>query len=242
MAPTDTRLDVWLAEPLGGLLLREECAAVAASLECAFGLHCLQVGDWGGPDAFLASARTRRASWVSGRAARGAALVADPAELPLQSDSVDVMLLPHTLEFAPNPHEVLRESARVLAGEGELLIVGFEPLGAWALRNRFTRGGSPPGIVRTLPAARVSEWLKLVGFEAGPPGRFLYVPPLAGLANGRLRGFFERAGRRGWPRFSGAYLLHARKRVQSMTPVRLRQRTRTAVIGGLAEPAARRVS
>ena len=49
-------------------------------------------------------------------------------------------------------------------------------------------------------------------------------------------------GRRAWPRFSGAYLLRARKRVHSMTPVRMRKRLRTAVIGGLAEPAARRVS
>jgi len=49
-------------------------------------------------------------------------------------------------------------------------------------------------------------------------------------------------GRLAWSRFSGAYLLRARKRVHSMTPVRMRKRLRTAVIGRLAEPAARRVS
>lgn len=242
MAPPAPALDAWLAGPLGGLLIREERAAVAASLECAFGLHCLQVGDWGGSETFLGGARTRRSALVAAAPAPGVALVADPGALPLQSDSVDVMLLPHTLEFAADPHEVLREAARVLAGEGELVIVGFEPLGGWALRNAFTRGGSPPGLVRTIAAARLSDWLKLVGFEVGPAGRFLYAPPVAGLAEGRLRGFFEAAGRRAWRRFSGAYLLHARKRVHTMTPVRLRQRIRTAVIGGLAEPAARRVS
>ncbi len=238
-APT---LDAWLAGPLGGMLLDQERAIVAESLECAFGLHCVQVGDWGGPEAFLSHARTRRASLVSARPARGAALVAEPDALPLQSDSVDVMLLPHTLEFAPDPHEVLREAARVLAGEGQLVVAGFEPLGSWSLRNAFTRGGSPPGIGRTIPATRLADWLKLVGFEVGPAQRFLYAPPVASLAASRARGFMERAGRRAWPRFSGAYLVNARKRVHSMTPVRLRQRMRTAVIGGLAEPAARRVS
>jgi hypothetical protein len=152
------------------------------------------------------------------------------------------MLLPHTLGFAPDPHEVLREAARVLAGEGELVALGFEPLGAWSLRNAFTRGGCPPGILRTIPAARLADWLKLVGFEVGSPERYLYAPPIAGLAAARARSYLERAGRRAWPRFSGAYLLRARKRVYSMTPVRLRKRLRTAVIGGLAEPAARRVS
>jgi SAM-dependent methyltransferase len=171
----------------------------------------------------------------------GAALVAEAAALPLQSDSVDVMLLPHTLEFAPEPHEVLREAARVLTGEGELLVLGFEPLGAWALRHVFTRR-CPPGLLRAIPAARLADWLKLVGFEVGPPSRYLYAPPLASRYAGRARSFLERAGIRAWPRFSGAYLLHARKRVHSLTPIRLRKRLRTAVIGGLVEPAARRVS
>ena len=235
-------LDAWLAGPLGSLLLEQERAVVAASLECAFGLHCLQVGAWGAPDTFLASARTRRASLVAGRPLPGAALVAEAAALALQSDSVDVMLLPHTLEFAPDPHEVLREAGRVLAGEGELVVLGFEPLGSWSLRSAFTRGGSPPGIARTIPAARLADWLKLVGFEVGPAERYLYAPPIPGLRTARARVFLERMGRLAWPRFSGAYLLRARKRVHSMTPVRMRKRLRTAVIGRLAEPAARRVS
>ena len=228
----------WLAGPLGELLVAEERAAVASSLECAFGLHFVQVGRWGAPDAFTSLARTRRKALIGADGGPGVALVASPAELALQSDSIDVMLLPHTLEFARDPHEVLREAGRVLTGEGELLVLGFEPLGSWALRSHFTRGGFPPGLSRTVPVHRLSDWLKLIGFEVGGARRFLYALPVAGLAPGR----FERFGRRAWPRLSGAYLLHARKRVYSMTPLRLRNRLRTAVIGGLAEPASRRAS
>jgi len=242
MAPQAHDLDAWLAGPLGTLLLEQERMCVAGALECAFGLHCLQVGAWGEPETFLALARTRRAALVAGSAAKGVGLIAEPAALALQSDSVDVMLLPHTLEFAPDPHEVLREAARVLAGEGELVVLGFEPFGSWSLRHAFTHGGCPPGLCRTISAQRLTEWLKLVGFEVGGAIRYLYAPPLASLRTGKARGVFERLGRSAWPRFSGAYLLHARKRVHSMTPVRLRKRLRAAVIGGLAEPAARRVS
>ncbi len=242
MVPHAVELDAWLAGPLGGLLLEQERAVVAATLECAFGLHCLQVGAWGAAETFLAAARTRRTALVAARAVPGAALLAEPAALALQSDSVDVILLPHTLEFAPDPHEVLREAARVLAGEGELVVLGFEPLGSWALRNAFTRGGCPPGIARTIPASRLADWLKLVGFEVAPAERYLYAPPIPGLRTARAREVIERMGRRAWPRVSGAYLLQARKRVHSMTPVRMRKRLRTAVIGRLVEPAARRVS
>ena len=231
----------WLAGPLGQMLLEQERAHVASSLECAFGLHCVQIGGWGEPDAFLALARTRRAALVALPGVPGAALIAEPAALPLQSDSVDVMLLPHTLEFEPDPHEVLREVGRVLRGEGELLVLGFEPLGAWALRDLFTRGGCPPGLKRKISESRMADWLKLLGFEVGAAERFLYAPPLRSLHSGKARSWLERIGRRAWPRFSGAYLLHARKRVHSLTPVRLRSRLRTAVIG-VAEPAARRAS
>jgi len=39
----------------------------------------------------------------------GAGIAADPLQLPLASQSVDLVALPHGLEFHPNPHEVLRE-------------------------------------------------------------------------------------------------------------------------------------
>lgn len=242
MSATGPGLADWLAGPLGDMLIAAERTAVAASLECAFGLHFVQVGHWGAPDAFTSLARTRRQALVGPAGTSGAALIADPSELALQSDSVDVMLLPHTLEFAREPHDVLREAGRVLTGEGELLVLGFEPLGSWSLRNHFTRGGCPPGLCRTISAQRLSDWLKLLGFEVGGAQRFLYAPPLARLRGGRALQRFERIGRRGWPRLSGAYLLHARKRVYSMTPMRLRNRLRAAVIGGLAEPASRRAS
>ena len=141
--------------------------------------------------------------------------------------------MPHTLEFAPDPHEVLREAARVLTGEGELVVLGFEPLGSWSLRNAFTRGGCPPGICRTISAMRLADWLKLVGFEVGPAQRYLYAPPTREPADrqGARTSSNASAGApgRGSP---GPISLHARKRVHSMTPVRLRKRMRTAVIGG----------
>jgi SAM-dependent methyltransferase len=223
------------------MLLEQERERVAISLECAFGLHCVQIGGWGDPSTFLALARTRRTALIALPGVPGATVIAEPAALPLQPDSVDVMLLPHTLEFEPDPHEMLREVGRVLRGEGELLVLGFEPLGSWSLRNSFTRGGCPPGLRRTISENRLADWLKLLGFEVGTAERFLYAPPLRALHTGKARGWLERIGRRAWPRLSGAYLLHARKRMHSMTPVRLRNRIRTAVIG-VAEPAARRAS
>ena len=67
MASHAIDLDAWFAGPLGSMLIEQERAVVADSLECAFGLHCLQVGAWGAVDTFLSRARTRRTALVASR-------------------------------------------------------------------------------------------------------------------------------------------------------------------------------
>ena len=233
------RLDAWLASPLGTALLDQERAAVAEAMECVFGTQCLQVGRWGPPGLFLDLARTQRHALLSpnGPGDRGIRSLA--SSLAIQSDSIDALLLPHTLEFAQDPHQVLREAERVLRAEGCLLITGFEPLGGWALRGRLSRGEFPPGIARWLPERRLADWLKLLSFEVDPASRFLYTLPFARAQSGRVRRWTEGSGRALWRRLSGAYVLRARKRVYSVTPLRPQFRARPAVIGGLAEPTTR---
>jgi SAM-dependent methyltransferase len=239
MQENGSTLAEWLATPPGRALLEAERDAMAEALEFVFGVQCLQVGAWGPAGLFLGLARTQRRAWLSADANVDGAIRSDPASLPIQSDSIDALLLPHTLEFADDPHQVLREVERVLTAEGTLVILGFEPLGSWALRHRLAGRGYPPGLARFLAERRVADWLKLLSFDVDPARRYLYTLPFAGAQRGRASRWAERAGRAVWPRLSGAYLLVAKKRVYSMTPMRLPFRTRPAVLGGLAEPTTR---
>ncbi|HEY5718866.1 MAG TPA: methyltransferase domain-containing protein [Gammaproteobacteria bacterium] len=233
------RLSEWLAGPLGRALLAHERTAMAEALECVFGVQCLQVGAWGPAGELLDVARTQQRALLATEAGAAVGVRSCPARLPIRSDSVDVLLLPHTLEFENEPHEMLREAYRVLNGEGRLAILGFEPLGSWAMRHRLASAGFPPGLARLLSERRVADWLKLLGFEVGAPRRFLYAPPIARLQGGRGCAALEKAGRALWPRLSGAYLLMAIKHVRTLTPMRLQFRTAPPVIGGLAEPTRR---
>jgi len=239
MQEDGSTLAEWLAGPPGRALLDQEQAVMAEALECVFGVQCLQVGAWGPPGVFLDLARTQRRAWLSADAGVAGAIRSDPANLPIQSDSIDALILPHTLEFAADPHQVLREAERVLAAEGCVVILGFEPLGSWALRHRLSGSGFPPGLERFLPERRVADWLKLLSFDVGQPRRYLYTLPLARAQKGRVGRWAERAGTTIWPRLSGAYLLAAKKRVYSMTPLRPQFRVRPAVLGGLAQPSRR---
>jgi SAM-dependent methyltransferase len=228
----------WFVSPLGAALLRAETQAVSVAFEHVFGFQCLQIGSWGSPGLFLAHARTQRSALVAVDADCGGNVRSRAAELAVQADSVDAVLLPHTLECESDPHEVLREACRVLVAQGHLIVLGFEPLGSWALRQRVARGRFVPGVRRTLAERRLRDWLQLLGFEVMEVRRYLFSPPLARLQSPSTEALLTAAGSRLWPRLSGAYLLKAQKRVYCVTPVRARPRTLRGVVTA-AQPARR---
>jgi SAM-dependent methyltransferase len=221
-------------------MLAAEAELLSAALEDVFGWELLQIGAWGNARELLAGSRTRRKSLIAAAAfPDGANIIARPSALPVIGDCVDAALLPHTLEFAPDPYAVLREVDRVLVGEGQLLVLGFRPWSLWGMRARWSRSGFPPGMRRVLSERLLREWLVLLGFEVVAMQRYLYLSPWSrGLSTGEGTGRMLRAGLT-YPLPAGAYLLKARKRVYTLTPVRPRLREKPAVIGGLVKPTTR---
>jgi SAM-dependent methyltransferase len=237
MADFSSALRVWQDAGLGRALLSAEARLLADIFDDVFGLELVQLGTWGVGRELLAHARIRRQSIIAEPdSPAGADAIAGLAHLPLATGSVDAVLLPHTLEFAPDPYAVLREADRVLAAGGPLMVLGFRPVSFWGLRAAASRSGFPPGLRRTLAASRVRDWLRLLSYEVVNVRSYLYRLPSepTGSAEAAISSILRRGWFYPWP--AGAYVLKARKRVYTMTPVRPRWRERRAVIGGLAEP------
>jgi SAM-dependent methyltransferase len=233
----------WWRTPLGRALVRAESELLGEALEDVFGWELLQVGGWGEERELLAGARTRRQTLLApGELSARADIVAHPSQLPIIGDAIDAAVLPHTLEFATDPYAIVREVDRVLLAEGQLLVLGFRPLSLWGLRALGTRSGYPPGMRRILSEHRVREWLSLLGYEVVAAQRYLYCTPwstgpVPSDGNDRLlrRSLLN-------PLPAGAYLLKARKRVFTLTPIRPRFREKPAVLGGLVKPTTRQSS
>jgi hypothetical protein len=236
----DAALSGWWQGALGRALLAAESELLGEALEDVFGWELLQIGAWGGSRELLACSRTRHQTIVAAPGPPCAVdLVGRPAQLPVISDSIDAILLPHTLEFAADPYAIVREADRVLVGEGNLLVLGFRPWSLWGLRARASRSGFPPGLRRILSERRVRDWLVLLGYEVVATRRYLYCSPWgAGLSTGEGTGRILRRGLT-HPLPGSAYLLKARKRVYTLTPIRPRRREKPAVLGGLAKPTTR---
>lgn len=230
----------WWASPLGGALIAAESQLLGEALEDVFGWELLQIGAWGGGRELLSGARTRHQAIVAPPGLSSSADIrARPTQLPIISDSIDAVLLPHILEFATDPYAIVREADRVLVGEGRLLVLGFRPWSLWGVRARWSRSGFPPGMRRVLSERRIREWLVLLGYEVVSAQHYLFRGPWSGgLAAGQDT---VRMLRRGltYPLPANAYVLKARKRVYTLTPIRPRFRERPAVLGGLVKPTTR---
>lgn len=203
-----------------------------------FGYYLLQVGAVGGANSGLIPTRVRTRmllapekpqgegfSWMCGR----------PEQMPIASDSVDVVMLPHTLECYPDPHRTLREVERVLIPEGKLIVVGFNPWSLWGLvwwSRRWLHKSSAP--VTLISCRRLNDWLSLLGFEVEGVRKLMYRPPLRQRnLMMRLQGL-ERFGERWWPHAAGVYVVEATKRVTTLTPIKPNWNLRRSLLGGRA--------
>src|SRR3989449_4208737 len=154
-------LSWWFSTPQGTYVLDWELTQFDSAVDDVFGFRALQVGL---PEIdFL---RQNRIPYRFSLALEpGAALAADPLQLPLASQSVDLVALPHVLEFHPNPHDVLREVERVLMPEGQVVISGFNSASLWRLRQGFSRKAGAAWGGRFIRLGRVKEWRKLLGLQ-----------------------------------------------------------------------------
>ena len=233
----DAGLGEWLSSPLGRQLLLGEAELLRGLLDDVFGLDLLQLGSWGASRELLSTSRTRRQTVIAAEAGGATDVVARLDALPIQTASVDAVLLPHTLEFHPDPHAIVREADRVLTGEGQLIVLGFRPTSLWGLRAAASREGYPFGLRQMLGSRRVSDWLSLLGYEVVLHRSYLYSRPW-GIASGSTRRILRRGLFNPVP--PGAWLLRARKHVYRMTPLRMRfPKERRPVFGQLPEPTAR---
>lgn len=267
-------MDEWLLTPTGRYLLGWEQQQLDQAVGDVFGFHAVQLGL---PQLQALANNRMPYRWVvsdrlpdpevqlgglagaaeGGSAAEGSrpvphALVCDYDALPFESSSLDLVVLPHTLELSRDPHHTLREVERVLVPEGRIIVLGLNPVGLWPLQKRcsglarrrshptdaFPQGGELIGYWR------LRDWLRLLSFDI-EAGRFgCYRPAVrSDLWLARCE-WLDRVGHRWWPVLGGVYMLQAVKRVRGMRLIgpawkqqQQAQRARAAVVPRRHSPA-----
>lgn len=230
-------LETWLRSVRGQGLLALEQREIARMLPDVFGRHVLQIGCWGHGDELLRCAETLHHAVLGTVTGFGANALAEVERLPIATKTVDAVVLPHTLEFTPSPHNLLREVNRILTDRGRLLVIGFNPYGVHGLLQRL--GLSPrafPRGARFYGAGRVCDWLELLDLEVTEVRRFgTGFPWNAPRSDGEPWTPASLSAP-----FSEAWLVSARKRVLPINFVARPARAQVRPLVGVATPAARR--
>ena len=236
-------LSHWQQLPLGRLVAELEAPVMASFTADLFGYHLIQLGDLGATAHHLEACPIRAKSVVAinGLAnARAPAAVFESFRLPVATDSIDALILPHVLEFSADPYQLLREADRVLIPEGRLLVCGFNPISLWGLRKMLPGGRKQmPWRGQFLSFPRVQDWMSLMGFDIERVEVCMFRPPFANERMLRRSAFLDRYGERFWPMLAGVYLVRAVKRVSTLRLVEPRWRRLRTTPAGAIEPTTR---
>ena len=252
----------WLKTPPGAYLLNWERAQFDKTVSDIFGYHALQLGlpeldtllvnrmphKWlalegapcRSPNLFNEAAAAKATDLASGETAgaamssRKVAFLTDSGALPFPESSLDMVLLPHTLELGADPHATLREVQRVLVPEGRVVISGFNPVSLWGLGRRHYRSphaGSAqppylPGTREFIGYWRLRDWLRLLNFEVESASFGCYRPAFGSQKWLDRFHWMDAAGERWWSIFGAAYFLGAVKRVHGVRLLELGWKTR----------------
>ena len=222
-------LDGWLQTPAGAYVRAWEQACLDELTADIFGFNAVQIGvpqidalaANRMPNKWQAATRTSTAEQLAIAASgKQVAVALDFTDLPFASQSLDLVVLPHVLEFAAEPHQVLREVERVLIAEGHVIICGFNPASLWGLRQgmgRIARKPYLPVAGEFISMPRMKDWLKLLNLGVSRSHFGCYAPPCRTDKWLERFAFMEASGQRWWPFFGAVYIVHAIKRVKGMT-------------------------
>lgn len=218
-----SKMSTWFESPLGQAVQQVEFDIANHILPTRFGYHLLYCGQ-GDPDKLLeqspishklvAADAPHSQSWLP-------FVFGETSSLPLANESVDLVVLQHSLDFEESPHKVLREAARVLIPGGTLVVIGFNPKSfwwGWRLLHHQTK--EAPWAARFISPSRLSEWLSLLELEVEGCETGYYLPPWHGLAKMDRFHRFKRVAKRFFTKRGAVYVMVSKKTVSCITPIR----------------------
>lgn len=225
----------WLDSPLGQKFSNLENNVINTYLPTMFGYNAIILGE---PNfaTFLQQSCIKNQFIVNPLIDTSTVTLPIPAtrarqdKLPIDSDVVDLVYVAHCLEFTNNPHEVLRESHRILRPDGHVIITLFNPLSLWGIYRLFARWGVvAPWRSNFMTLAKLKDWLALLGFDIMRVNHFGFCLPFNGSSGEGKISFLEKYCQKLGMPCGAAYVIEASKRIIPITPIKQAWTVKTVI-------------
>jgi len=215
-----SEFDIWLDTDMGKVLLAVESQKIEQLLPGRYFKNVVQFGMPAYSIMDNVTAKSRSTVDFSTRRGANVSVVSDFKSLPFGAHSVDLAILPHSLDYVENPHNFLRELTQIMVPDGTVLLTGFQPFSLWGISKvMHVLRPKSPWAGRFLTTGRVQDWLSLMGYRIQAGGMTMYRPPIARGEVFRKLEFLESAGDRWWPMLGAVYVIVARLETIGVVPV-----------------------
>lgn len=227
-------MEDWYKKMPAQLVLQAEKQQLDGVLARLFGYFLVQLG---GPACFdlLAASPIRcriRVSTEANTNFSGFNICSYYDALPFANNSIDVVLLPHALEFVDSPERVLQEVQRVLIPEGYAIILSFNPYSLWGLPKIFGCRRRPPWHGQFHSLQSLCQWLERSELSIIDSRSLFFRPPLTNPQLQTKLFFWEGVGQLCWPSYGAVIMTMVKKKVHALTPIRLRASTKQVEVAG----------
>lgn len=214
----------WLNnQPLGSELLEVEERALSPLLNKQLGKHVLLIGTPRQAKLINASRLPIQTiiSPFSNNSDNKNYIESDLHELPINTGSVDLVILPHTLQFIDRSRQLLNEACRIIKPEGLIVILGFNPFSFYGLRKLINNNKTMPWMGDFIDVYHVKNWLQLADFQVEQHVTCLFRPMLNNFNLYQKLHFLDYIGQKCFPKLGGVYIIIARAKMIPLTPIRL---------------------
>lgn len=212
-------LHLWYKTSLGQRVWDTVCREVSGLTVDFFGRRLLVVGTLD-ITAWLSECPISESIYLADSwGTKPATVCGNVSELPFADNSFDAVIIPYALEWQPHHHELILELGRVLMPQGNMLIVGFNPMSLWGLVQPWQKEKLPPFHGHLLRIGHIRHDLAKAECAIAEIRTCYYGLPSSymGLAHAET---FETLGRLGWPSWGAVYVVHAHKQITPLTPIR----------------------
>lgn len=156
----------------------------------------------------IMSARQNVVGWPED--GQGLVCLSEEGRIPLETESVDRMLVVHGLEYAEDRNVLLNELWRVLKSNGRMIVVVPNRLGMWSRADWTPFGHGSPYTHRQL-----LQDLQANLFVHEKSTRALFMPPFKSFLAIQTAYILESFGRYLWPGLAGVHMVEVSKQVYS---------------------------
>jgi SAM-dependent methyltransferase len=215
--------DHWLTQSLGNSLLEVEKEYLSLKLAERYEKHVLLIGVPHQHELIKNSMMSHQVllSPLINKQKHNKCIESEYYNLPIVPGSIDLVIVPHTLELLDNPRQLLLEACRVVKPEGLIMILGFNPISLWGLKKWSVQSKHMPWQGSFIHPTQVKNWLKLADFELVKQDMLLFRPPITNHSIFKKLKFLEWIGKKFYTPLGGVYVLMARAKTIPLIPIKL---------------------